>query len=451
MWQPRRRLNESQPAPAGWDKSSDLPPHHIRARVLRPRIPKRTTQHDLENDHESRKPKNQQPKNQQKEVAKEIQSNQPSTPPPKAAANPHPRTPQPPLHHLPPSRTRSHRRGIRPLARPLEVLSGLQARRLPHCLLPRPRCRAFFSSAANVCTPLLDAFVESVDDVTFTGDTILRAMRAYSCIDVTHAGPKSPPRSNSPLSSDPGTTAAAPPAHRMSIPMSSTSNLNIQIVHRAATPPLALPCPELQGAHARKLLASREMNPMTTTRRKTTSRRNTTKKIRSQRRFRKPRLNLRPVAVRPLPIAPPHPRKLSRSCRQIHAIAVEPSPLPLAPPHPRKQGRETQFAARIRKAGRSPTTPLALSHLLKTQHITPRANQLPLHNPALCSIRIRRRAATVPLALPHPRKHSRCRSDILAPTGSALRSAIGSNPAPQPGLSHINLIYRPAIRNDGKP
>jgi hypothetical protein len=31
----------------------------------------------------------------------------------------------------------------------------------------------------------LDAFVESVDDVTFTGDTILRAMRAYSCID-TH-------------------------------------------------------------------------------------------------------------------------------------------------------------------------------------------------------------------------------------------------------------------------
>jgi hypothetical protein len=29
----------------------------------------------------------------------------------------------------------------------------------------------------------LDALVESVDDVTFTGDTILRAMRAYSCID----------------------------------------------------------------------------------------------------------------------------------------------------------------------------------------------------------------------------------------------------------------------------
>ena len=29
----------------------------------------------------------------------------------------------------------------------------------------------------------LDAFVEAVDDVKFTGDTILRAMRAHSCID----------------------------------------------------------------------------------------------------------------------------------------------------------------------------------------------------------------------------------------------------------------------------
>src|ERR1700751_4378406 len=29
----------------------------------------------------------------------------------------------------------------------------------------------------------LDAFVEAVDDVKFTGDTILRAMRAYSCLD----------------------------------------------------------------------------------------------------------------------------------------------------------------------------------------------------------------------------------------------------------------------------
>src|SRR3984957_1533507 len=64
----------------------------------------------------------------------------------------------------------------------------------------------------------LDAFVESVDDVTFTGDTILRAMRAYSCIDShgrwteiptqvqfstsTDAHPPQPPTRTSNVSSD---------------------------------------------------------------------------------------------------------------------------------------------------------------------------------------------------------------------------------------------------------
>src|ERR1700722_17912771 len=64
----------------------------------------------------------------------------------------------------------------------------------------------------------LDAFVESVDDVTFTGDTILRAMRAYSCIDShgrwteiptqvqfstsTDAHPPQPPSRTSNVSSD---------------------------------------------------------------------------------------------------------------------------------------------------------------------------------------------------------------------------------------------------------
>ena len=46
-------------------------------------------------------------------------------------------------------------------------------------------------------------------------------------------------------------------------PMSSTSNLNIQIAHRGAMPPLALPCPELQGAHPRKTLGT--MPPRSTT------------------------------------------------------------------------------------------------------------------------------------------------------------------------------------------
>src|SRR5580704_16561227 len=64
----------------------------------------------------------------------------------------------------------------------------------------------------------LDAFVESADDVTFTGDTILRAMRAYSCIDshgrwteiptqvqfsTSHDGhPPQPPACSSNVSSD---------------------------------------------------------------------------------------------------------------------------------------------------------------------------------------------------------------------------------------------------------
>jgi len=81
---------------------------------------------------------------------------------------------------------------------------------------------------------------------------------------------------------------------------------------------------------------------MTTTRRKTTRRRNTTKKIRSQRRFRKPRLN-HPVAVRPLPLALPHPSKrisaTKQTCLSLNQQSVAVRPLPLALPHPRKLSR----------------------------------------------------------------------------------------------------------------
>ena len=97
----------------------------------------------------------------------------------------------------------------------------------------------------------LDAFVESVDDVTFTGDTILRAMRAYSCIDShgrwteiptqvqfstsTDTHPPQPSRrsstaasdildvapkySNQPSRSD-ATTCASPPAQAFNAPNS---------------------------------------------------------------------------------------------------------------------------------------------------------------------------------------------------------------------------------------
>jgi hypothetical protein len=49
-------------------------------------------------------------------------------------------------------------------------------------------------------------------------------------------------------------------------------------------------------------------------------------------------------------------------------------------------------------------------------------------------------AQAFPVSLRHP-----------GPYGISAPSATGSNPAPQPGFSGINLIYRPAIRNDGKP
>jgi len=129
-----------------------------------------------------------------------------------------------------------------------------------------------------------------------------------------------------------------------------------------------------------------------------------------------------------LPLAQPYPRKqlslrnrLSLKNRFLNLQPVETRPLPLALIHPRKQCRETQFAAIICKAGRNPTAPLAQPHPRKILR-TPR------RNPALRSIRIRLRAAKVPLALIHPRKQyretqfaaiirkaARCPSTPLAP------------------------------------
>jgi hypothetical protein len=66
----------------------------------------------------------------------------------------------------------------------------------------------------------LDAFVESVDDVTFTGDTILRAMRAYSCIDSYGRWTEIPTQVQFSTSSDPH-----PPQ-----PPSRTSNVYSDVI-----------------------------------------------------------------------------------------------------------------------------------------------------------------------------------------------------------------------------
>ena len=83
----------------------------------------------------------------------------------------------------------------------------------------------------------LDAFVESVDDVTFTGDTILRAMRAYSCIDSHGRWTEIPTRVQFSTSTDP----QPPQPHTRPSTVGSDvidSPLDIQTTHREddATP-----------------------------------------------------------------------------------------------------------------------------------------------------------------------------------------------------------------------
>jgi hypothetical protein len=72
----------------------------------------------------------------------------------------------------------------------------------------------------------LDAFVESVDDVTFTGDTILRAMRAYSCIDSHGRWTEIPTQVQFSTSSD-----AHPPQ-----PPSRSSNVSSDVIDIDADP-----------------------------------------------------------------------------------------------------------------------------------------------------------------------------------------------------------------------
>jgi len=99
-------------------------------------------------------------------------------------------------------------------------------------------------------------------------------------------------------------------------------------------------------------------------------------------------------------------------------VASPTQAVPTSPFDPRHRGRDetatacadspaqptprNEFAVIIRKAGRSPIAPLAQTHPRKTLR-TPR------RNPALRSIRIRLRAAKVPLAPPHPRNPRRTR------------------------------------------
>jgi hypothetical protein len=269
-------------------------------------------------------------------------------------------------------------------------------------------------------------WLEAVDDVKFTGDTILRAMRAYSCIDRHGRWTEIPTQVHISTFRDPG-PAPSPSPH----PENDSDVIDIE--------------PEYSNrASRRDALSVTEDDPddddPDADPDNDGSENETAQAVRSDGDRSSNSKSSSSGSESPSSYSScSYPRKLSRSCRRIQAVAVR--PLPLALIHPRKQCRETQFAAIIRKVGRCLTTPLAQAcpelqgaHPRKTLHITPRPNQPPLHNPALCSIRIRRRAATIPLALLHPRKHSRSRSDILAPTGSALLERLVRIPRRSPAF-----------------
>ena len=182
---PRRRLKQSRPAPAARDKSNDLPPHHTAPASCGPRTHKRTTQHDLENDHENHQPKNQWkafPKafcegvceqlnriNRQRRLQKQLQA---------LLLERHSRRCII-CHH--PDREAIEEEFVHWRA-PWKLSQDYKLNDY-RTVYRHARAAGLLLQRRERLHSALDAFVESVDDVTFTGDTILRAMRAYSCID----------------------------------------------------------------------------------------------------------------------------------------------------------------------------------------------------------------------------------------------------------------------------
>src|SRR6201981_768952 len=81
-------------------------------------------------------------------------------------------------------------------------------------IYPHPRAAGLLLQRRERLHSALDAFVESVDDVTFTGDTILRAMRAYSCIDSHGRWTEIPTQVQFSTSTDPHPTQSPAPYPR---------------------------------------------------------------------------------------------------------------------------------------------------------------------------------------------------------------------------------------------
>ena len=255
----------------------------------------------------------------------------------------------------------------------------------------------------------LDAFVESVDDVTFTGDTILRAMRAYSCIDSHGRWTEIPTQVQFSTSNDGHPSQPSPPALRMSVPMSSTSTMTksqkrpeedeenppeervtaldvLNVIRKYSNQASRSDAHRLRRpGHPRKPSTPLKINPTnskTMTPTPTRNQKKTQKKNRKRTRDEERPLALQSTSRSDTIASPASPQSQSHS---DNTALLPPLPnrrhaatLPLAQPHPRKHCRETLFAARIRMTGRPPTAPIApLCPDLQRAH--PR-NRLPLKN-----------------------------------------------------------------------
>jgi|GEM_PF-2338540 len=379
----------------------------------------------------------------------------------------------------------------------------------------------------------LDAFVEAVDDVKFTGDTILRAMRAYSCIDRHGRWTEIPTRVSISTFRDPGPAPSPAPypendrendqendsdiidieprysngasrRNALSVteddpdddPDSELEELEDEVLeehaaayaaslaqavekltagsnHRGRTatacaglprtsrgsPAQATPRSELRGQNPKGRSVS-DHTACAAIDSNDASRRNATACVAS-----------------PTQAVPKLPSDSRHRGRTVTATACAASPAQLAQP---AQQAESQ---------KSPPRPSTGRRATATACADPPAQALPRnavrgHNLQSRSVPDHTACAVTPAqdsahnaasesapapqsgAMQHSNPASRSDSTACAappaqafpvslrhpgPYGISAPSAIGSNPAPQPGFSRINLIYRPAIRNDGKP
>jgi hypothetical protein len=278
----------------------------------------------------------------------------------------------------------------------------------------------------------LDAFVEAVDDVKFTGDTILRAMRAYSCIDRHGRWTEIPTQVHISTFRDPGPA----PSDVIDIEPEQLEE-DLEQDEEEYDDPEDDPDDDssLDEDDDDSELDERSASDQTA------------------------------CAVSPAQAVPKLPSDSGRG-RKVTATACATSPRTSRgspaqatprnevrarnPQNRSKSDRTARAAIDSNDASRRDATACAASPAQDSAHNAapesapaPQSGAMQHSNPAsrsdnpACAVPP---AQAFPVSLRHP-----------GPYGISAPSAIGSNPAPQPGFSRIDLIYRPAIRNDGKP